>query len=316
MREDNDSEEADDLRLFELPTDEVGPQIKLKPLRNRVWTENKAQLVARYLKYFVFITKHGTYIDAFAGRQDQRSTDGWAAELVLGNEPTWLRHFYLFELHPKSFAELQMLRAAHDNRDIVLPDEPGDSNLFLPAALPAGSVRAKEATFCLLDQRTFECTWELCKHIAALKPDSAHKPEQFYFLAQGWLDRAFAGSTTDGGIDRIRDWWGRDDWQQLRTMEGHERALAFCDRFKQELRYTYAHPWPIFEREDRKGLVMYYMIHATDHPEAPPLMRRAYDKVLPALDGEQLELDFDVTPYQGLRDATGPEDGSGAVRSA
>lgn len=302
-------DQADELRLFELPADEVGPQLKFRPLRNHVWTENKAQLVARYLKYFVYITKHGTYIDAFAGRQDQRVTDGWAAELVLANEPPWLRHFYLFEQHPRSFAELQALRDSKPDRDVSLPEQPGDSNLVLPATLPEGSVRAKEATFCLLDQRTFECTWELCRHVSALKASGAHKPEQFYFLAQGWLDRAFAGSTTDAGLDRIGSWWGRDDWEQLRAMKGQERAVAFCERFKQELGYTYAHPWPIFEREDRRGIVMYFMIHATDHPEAPPLMRRAYDKVLPAPDGEQLELDFDTAPYEGLREATSSPEG-------
>ena len=34
------------------------------------------------------------------------------------------------------------------------------------------------------------------------------------------------------------------------------------------------------ERENGGGHVMYYMIHATDHDEAPKLMRRAYEQAI------------------------------------
>lgn len=38
---------------------------------------------------------------------------------------------------------------------------------------------------------------------------------------------------------------------------------------------------------------MYYMIHATDHPEAPRLMSRAYQRaVQPKEPAEQLSLEF------------------------
>ena len=38
---------------------------------------------------------------------------------------------------------------------------------------------------------------------------------------------------------------------------------------------------------------MYYMIHATDHPEAPKLMERAYNQaVLPKETVEQLKLEL------------------------
>lgn len=52
--------------------------VKLRPLRNPIWTENKARLIERYLYYFVLITKHGTYIDGFAGPQyaDRPDTGG------------------------------------------------------------------------------------------------------------------------------------------------------------------------------------------------------------------------------------------------
>ena len=51
-------------------------------------------------------------------------------------------------------------------------------------------------------------------------------------------------------------------------------------------------PEAIYQREDG-GNVMYYMIHATDHPAAPGLMYRAYHKaVSPREPEEQLALEF------------------------
>jgi len=50
--------------------------------------------------------------------------------------------------------------------------------------------------------------------------------------------------------------------------------------------------WPIFERENG-GAIMYYMIHATDHPEAPKFMSRAYRRAGAAAGADwQLTLDL------------------------
>jgi len=60
----------------EQPLFDPGPatpaEILTRALDRPVWSENKADLIARYLRYFVFITKHGTYIDPFAGPQTER----------------------------------------------------------------------------------------------------------------------------------------------------------------------------------------------------------------------------------------------------
>jgi hypothetical protein len=55
-----------------------------------------------------------------------------------------------------------------------------------------------------------------------------------------------------------------------------KRRDQVCSRFKDELGYAYVTPFPIFEKQDR-GRIMYYMIHATDHPAAPKLMAHAYN---------------------------------------
>src|SRR5438046_2037276 len=54
--------------------------------------------VQAYLEFFVQITKHGAYIDGFAGPQYFDKPDTWAAALVLESKPKWLRHFFLCEL--------------------------------------------------------------------------------------------------------------------------------------------------------------------------------------------------------------------------
>lgn len=277
------------------------PQHRFKPLTHPLWTEHKAALVARYLHYFVLITKHGTYIDGFAGRQSERAQEGWAVEEVLKNKPDWIRKFYLFEKSAASCDELEQLKDQYPDRKIQV--FPGDTNVRLPAELPQGFLREKEASFCLLDQRTFECKWDLCRHVAAMKP-TGYKVEQFYFLAQGWLDRAFSGIKTPEGRRQVRDWWGRDDWETVPGMRGFPRAELMSSRFREELGYAQAYPWPIFAN-DQDRQVMYYMIHATDHPAASPLMRRAYEWAVRPVDesSDQLAMEF-----QSIEWPTDPDD--------
>lgn len=278
-----------------LPIFDPGPatpqEIVTKTIERPVWSENKAMLVARYLHYFVFITRHGTYIDAFAGPQTNVGDDAWTAELVLRNEPKWLRHFHLFDEDSTQAQILRGLADEHSDRNVAVHE--GNSNVVLPAMMPAGSIPSGEATFCLLDQRTFECEWQLCEHVAALRPGGT-KVEQFYFLADAWLPRAFAAISTDEGEKRVVDWLGSDDWQSFVDLSSAERAQVFVDKFRNELGYRSVKPWPIYQRASGGGRTMYYMIHATDHEEAPKLMYRAYVRAVdPPEPMDQLEMFLD-----------------------
>ena len=102
--------------LFTLPeSQQFGqPSIKVEPIHNPIWTKHKARLIERYLYFFVFITRHGTYIDAFAGPQEPDKPEMWAAKLVLESEPKWLRHFYLFERKKARVKQLEELRSVFD----------------------------------------------------------------------------------------------------------------------------------------------------------------------------------------------------------
>jgi three-Cys-motif partner protein len=265
----------------------------LKPLTSPIWTENKARLIERYLYYFVLVTKHGTYIDGFAGPQEPDKPDMWAAKLVLETEPRWLRNFYLFDQDASQYQRLLALKKAQPPPRPRTPRRKvevrqGDFNQCLGELLASGAIRDKEATFCLLDQRTFECCWSTVEALARHK-NTDHKIELFYFLPIGWLGRALAAQK-DTSV--LAAWWGRDDWAILRRpMDPFLRATAFAQRFKDDLGYGSVKPWPIYDRQG-SARIMYFMIHATDHPAAPGLMRRAYEKaVSPKEPLEQLRLE-------------------------
>ncbi len=244
--------------LFPLPPAQQPDRSSVRPLPlHPLWTDNKAKLIERYLFYFVLVTHHGTYIDGFAGPQD--SADNWAARLVLENEPPWLRHFHLCEVEGPKVDRLRELREQHPGRGVEVYD--GDFNVKVDEILRPELIGEKEAVFCLLDQRTFECDWATLERIARYKT-SGYKIELFYFLANHWFHRALA-ATTKG--ERPERWWGRDDLEHFAALSGIDRAQMVCRRFREELGYVSARPWAIYERE-RGRRVMYYMIHATDHP--------------------------------------------------
>lgn len=283
-----------ELELFPLEHYTVEKPPKFKDLGWHLWTEHKAKLIARYLREFVFVTRHGTYIDLFSGPQNDQIEDGWSADQVLKMQPTKfkLRHYHLFELDESKIPALTGLRNAHP--DLAIEVVHGNTNEAIRTALPAGCLGGREATFCLIDQRTTECHWETCVYLSRLKSEG-YKPELFYFFAQAWLNRALKSRTTDLSLEQTDAWWGGDGWKVLLTMDPLGRAQLLADRFTNELGYKHATPWPIRERGD-DGRVMFFMIHATDHDRAPRLMERAYHwAVNPHYDPDdeiQLELEL------------------------
>lgn len=281
-----------------LPEPPPGKEITFKRITNPVWTENKAKLIERYLYYFVLITKHGTYIDGFAGPQEPDKPEMWAAKLVLDNEPKWMRHFYLYDSDRNKYKMLEALKnnqpkfdskGRRISRNIQVYH--GDFNELIKDLLDSKVVKQKEATFCLLDQRTFECKWSTVKALSKYKEQGYNKIELFYFLPNSWQDRALAGLTANK--DLATEWWGEGDAETLKAMGQEKRREVMCERFKSELGYKYAYAWAIYEKAKGKGSVMYYMIHATDHDEAPKLMQRAYHNAVKSKESyEQLPLLF------------------------
>jgi hypothetical protein len=138
-------------------------------------------------------------------------------------------------------------------------------------------------------------------HKLARFKKSGHKIELFYFLANGWFERALSGQKD---LEKLARWWGRDDWSKLRDMSREERRDNLIDRLKRDLKYRSVKAWPSYERETG-GAIMYYMIHATDQSDAPIQMSRAYrDTVLPCERPEQ----YKFWPYaKGADFEPGPD---------
>jgi three-Cys-motif partner protein len=256
-----------------------------------IWTEHKAKFIAQYLKFFVQITKHGAYIDGFAGPQYSHKLDAWTASLVLDNEPKWLRTIILCDLKKNSFRKLRRLvesqNDAVDKKGKKMPRRiqgwPGDFNLNVDQILAQKRITQKEATFCLLDQRTFECHWSTVVKLAAYKQPPNHKIEMLYFLGVGWLHRAFSGVKHE---KRMSDWWGKEGWRELRKKTAWQIAEIVRNRFETELGYKHTAAYPIFDSE-KGNKVMYYMLHASDHKDAPSLMVRAHRKAVRSLPKEK-----------------------------
>jgi three-Cys-motif partner protein len=252
------------------------PEKNFKPLRFPLWTQNKARLIQEYLRLFEFITHHGTYIDGFAGPQQSVHANMWAAKLVLEIDPKCFREFWLCDKDASKTTQLEALKAKHETRNRRIDVLAGDFNETVYKILGAGTIGEKTATFALLDQRTFECEWRTV--VALSKHKRQTKIELFYFFATGWIDRSLGALRADRTIAKVERWWGRNDWSSLSGMDGIIRAKRVAKRFEDELGYGKANVYPIHS-DRRGGRVMYHMIHATDHPEASPLMIRAYRKV-------------------------------------
>lgn len=277
--------------LFELPP-RAEEAVALPQLKNPIWTENKARLIQRYLFLFELVTRHGTYIDGFAGPQEPDKPAMWAAKLVLELRPAFLRHFYLCELVKYKVKMLNVLRRQQPEEekggklDRTIRIYSGDFNANIRKILKPGEI-TDSAVFCLLDQRTFECRWATVKLIADYKRGSPTKIEQFYFLATSWIQRSFSGIKHQ---DLIRNWWGRNDWAEVMKWSWSRVLDEIGLRFRDELGYKSVRAYPIYSDRSMGSRIMYHMIHATDHDAAPELMTRAYNTALRRR-GTQLELE-------------------------
>ncbi len=244
-------------------------------LRTPLWTVHKASLIDEYIHLFLVVTKHGVYLDLFAGPQRANDRENWSVRRVLerrtkGNPA--IGHYAVCDRDPEKARMLRDIGRKHNSFRVY----EGDANERIHEMLKDAPIDPKKACFCLIDQRTFECHWSTVQAVAQYKQEG-YKIEMFYFLAQGWLDRAWASTKEK---ERLAAWWGNNGYEEFRKLSSIDRAQALCRRFRDELGYAYADPFPICEK-GHGSRTMYYMIHASDHPEACKLMSRAYNKVLP-----------------------------------
>jgi three-Cys-motif partner protein len=293
--------DREQLSFAEVENWEIPPissnSVEIGSLPSPIWTETKAQLIQNYLRLFLFITKHGVYIDGFAGPQDKANPDSWAAKLVLELAPPWMKAFFLCEIKKGSYADiLSMLQTQKTIAGRQIVHKHGDFNEWIADVLASGSITDKTATFALLDQRSTECHWSTVEKLAAHKQGST-KIELFYFFPTGWIHRAISETKDKSVLDA---WWGDKSWNQLEGIS-QDQASSLCLKRIQALGYRDVKGWPISSREAGEGRTMYHMIHATDHLEAPKLMFRAYRNLIGGVPaGEQTNFDFDKVSHSDL----------------
>jgi three-Cys-motif partner protein len=257
-------------------------KVKHERLNGAIWTHRKALLIQTYLQLFAYITKRGTYIDAFAGPQDGcRESNTWAARRIWEKNPGAKKRridkFEFFELSGSSHAHLLAMLHATPSDGRKFHVSKGDCNVKLPKRLEASPV--KGPAFCLLDQRSDECDWATVEAIARHKADP-NKIEIFYFVMAGWYDRYRAGLGPDRD-KKLLKWWGASNFPILDKASPDRAAELFAERFRAEFGYKHVVPFPIFDNVSpaTSGTVKFYMIHASDHDDAPKLMKRAYKRL-------------------------------------
>jgi three-Cys-motif partner protein len=268
-----------------------GNAVEIDSLPSPIWTETKAQLIAHYLRLFLMITKHGAYIDGFAGPQDKSNPESWAAKLVIEMLPPWMKSFFLCELNAEPHADLVSMLDAQPKvpgRKVVC--EQADFNQWVGKVCSSGAITDKTASFALLDQRSTECHWATVQKLAAHKRGH-NKIELFYFFPTGWVHRSIS-ETRDKAI--LDAWWGDQGWRQVEGIKQDQAASLLLKKI-QGLGYRDVKSWPICAREYGAGRTMYHMVHATDHLEAPKLMYRAYKNLIGGVPvGKQEELPWSM----------------------
>lgn len=170
-----------------------------------LWTIDKSRLIDEYLHHFLMVTKHGVYLDLFAGPQHTTDTENWSVRRVLqrrteGNPS--IRHYAVCDIKRQQANRLRRLGKDHPSFCVY----EGDANERVHEMLRDAPITSKTACFCLIDQRTFECHWTTVEAIAQYKREG-YKIELFYFLAQnGWTAlgpaRETRRSSRRGGVTR------------------------------------------------------------------------------------------------------------------
>ena len=253
-----------------------------------LWTADKAALIEEYIHRFLLVTKHGVYLDLFAGPQNDE--EDWSIRRVLGRRTEGgpeIRHYAVCDLEPEKAEQLRELGRTHPGPAFNVYE--GDANQLVQTMLEEAPIGSNTACFCLIDQRTLECAWSTVEAIARHKQNGGFKIEVFYFLAEAWLDRTWK-SVKDP--DKLLKWWGRPDYKAFLERPAFERAQALCARFRDDLGYLYSEPFAI-HKKGKDSRIMYYMIHASDHPDAIRLMSDAYQKVPSNREINEVQLSLD-----------------------
>lgn len=254
------------------------------------WTAVKLDALGRYLSAFTSASQRARatlYLDLFSGVADNLERDSGRRLLgspsrALATQPAFDKLLFC-ELQPRSALALDaQLRQRYPDRDFqVLP---GDCNVEIPqalAALPDGWRWAP--IFAFLDQYSAEIRWSTLETLATYKVHRKPKIEQWLFFGDGLLPRGLHpdpnGEPSEPYASRVDGMFGTKQWREiwlgrytglLTPLESRQQLVNLM-RWRLETVLGYKATLPLAVTNDR-GVPVYTMIFATDHPVGEKIM--------------------------------------------
>jgi three-Cys-motif partner protein len=199
------------------------------------------------------------------------------------------------EIEKRGIKQLKELKKKHhhkpSSRRVAIME--GDFNETVKLILKSDRLTPRAAIFALLDQRNTECHWATVQALAARAGRT--KIEILYFLGTSWLHRSLTQSRKAERIEEINKWWGNNDWKFLTELSQTEQVNVMAGRFLNELGYKHVTAYPIMQDELGKKK-SFYLIHASDHSDAPKLMTRAYSQIVGDVEGTPSDTQGELFP--------------------
>lgn len=292
------------------------------------WTRAKLGILEEYLPAFLQASKNRAsefvYLDAFAGeghgidrvtRERFAGSSRIALDVDVAGGFTRLR---FFELASKARELESALCAEYPGRDIRVYS--GDCNRQIPAALAELASVRWAPTFAFVDPDGMEVQWEtlvaLAKHKEGYRAEGSNKPT---FKVELWLLFPTSGivrnlahdphKMTHAHAQRVTGLFGSDRWRAIydarvedevsgrQAMDEYVNLMRW--RLENDLGYKSTHPLDV---KNTRGITIYHMIFATDHPAGERIMSDLYRKAArnqptmrrEALDRQRGQFTFDV----------------------
>lgn len=259
------------------------------------WTMRKLEVLSAYLRMYRRVAGGGTYLDGFAGSGHAtisgRRTEGSALRAIASGA---FKDLFLIEMDPATHAQLAHAVAAlpEADQDKVHLQPAGDCNTVISRLLREGAIDRDRPCFALLDPDSTELEWTTVAELARYKPylppppgtstPASCKVEMWILVnTHHALVRLMPSDRTKHEapphahiLDRVMG--GRDAWWDL-WLEGwgggDRLANRYADRLKTVLGYRFVHAQRVDDPDTNRP--QYYMVHASDHPNAHSLMRSA-----------------------------------------
>lgn len=257
------------------------------------WTKGKLDILRRYLDAFTTTTKHKSderiYIDAFAGEQENRlrltgePLQG-SARIALSIENPPFTRLRFFETETNASVLESLLRSEFPNRDLKVLG--GDCNELIPGELDRLAPFNRVPTFAFIDPNGMEAEWRTLKALARFKEGHRWKAEILYYFAPPMFTRVLpvdGQPVRDDNAAKIDRLYGTEDWRFIyearlcKDIEPWQARQEYLNLMRWRMENALGYEWTLpIEVRNERGIVIYYMVFATDHEAGERIMGSVY----------------------------------------